>query len=69
MARVPAFQAGCCEFESRLPLIKESHVSGSFLSAKSVRELATMRGGFWQVRLLRSNLGTPSEQVFEVKFL
>lgn len=20
MARVPAFQAGCCEFESRLPL-------------------------------------------------
>ncbi len=22
MARVPAFQAGCCEFESRLPLIK-----------------------------------------------
>lgn len=22
MARVPAFQAGCCEFESRLPLHK-----------------------------------------------
>ena len=25
MARVPAFQAGCCEFESRLPLIKKLH--------------------------------------------
>ncbi len=25
MARVPAFQAGCCEFESRLPLIKNTH--------------------------------------------
>ena len=23
MARVPAFQAGCCEFESRLPLHKK----------------------------------------------
>ncbi len=23
MARVPAFQAGCCEFESRLPLHKD----------------------------------------------
>ena len=27
MARVPAFQAGCCEFESRLPLHKESDES------------------------------------------
>ena len=26
MARVPAFQAGCCEFESRLPLIKEDRI-------------------------------------------
>lgn len=26
MARVPAFQAGCCEFESRLPLIKRTHL-------------------------------------------
>ena len=26
MARVPAFQAGCCEFESRLPLHKKSSI-------------------------------------------
>ena len=26
MARVPAFQAGCCEFESRLPLIREDGI-------------------------------------------
>ena len=31
MARVPAFQAGCCEFESRLPLHKKESLCGSFL--------------------------------------
>lgn len=37
MARVPAFQAGCCEFESRLPLIKETyHLVGLFNFVKIV---------------------------------
>ena len=37
MARVPAFQAGCCEFESRLPLHKESDESLTlyFMSPKT----------------------------------
>ena len=32
MARVPAFQAGCCEFESRLPLhYKKQEMNSCFL--------------------------------------
>lgn len=30
IGRVPAFQAGCCEFEPRLPLIKRLLVLGAF---------------------------------------
>ena len=30
MARVPAFQAGCCEFESRLPLHKKRWKCSTF---------------------------------------
>ena len=36
MARVPAFQAGCCEFESRLPLFYCKGLDLAFLMFKFI---------------------------------